>query len=58
MFETNEFKKIVRIKEKKLNWLKENRNRNDGQSIAAFLDEILNERIKPNLFTKQKGKQH
>ncbi len=57
MFETNEYKDKIRIKKKKLDWLKENRDKSIGQSAAAFLDEILNERIKPNLFTK-KGKQH
>lgn len=53
MYETNDYKEKIRIKKKKLDWLRENRNKTENQSIAAFLDEILEEKIKPNLFNRK-----
>lgn len=38
----SKFNKIIRIKEKKLNWLKQNKPK-DIKSIAKFLDIIINE---------------
>lgn len=55
MYELNDYKQKIRIKKKKLDWLKENRNKAENQSIAAFLDEILDEKIKPNLFNRKKN---
>lgn len=54
MFETNLYKDKVRIKKQKLDWLKENRDKGKNQSVAAFLDQILEDYIKPNLFKQKK----
>jgi hypothetical protein len=52
MFEQNEYTEKIRIKPKRLKWIKDHKGK---KTAAAFLDEILDEYIKPNLF-KKRGK--
>lgn len=50
-FEENEYTQRIRIKPSRLDWIKEYKGQ---KSAAAFLDEILDDYIKPNLFNKKK----
>lgn len=50
-FEENEYTARIRIKPFRLTWLKQYKG---VKSAAAFLDEILDDYIKPNLFNKKK----
>jgi hypothetical protein len=52
-FEKNDYTDKIRIKPEKLDWLRKNKG---TKTQAAFLDEILENYIKPDLF--KKSKQH
>lgn len=48
-----EFTERIRISPAMLKWVKQNKG---DKTAAAFLDEVIKEFIKPNLFNKKKGK--
>ena len=50
LFNSNPYDKTIRIKSAKLKKLKEHKTK----SAAAFLDEIIDEYFKPNLFKRKK----
>ena len=51
-FEGNEYTAKIRIKPKRLIQIKEKKPKD--KTAAAFLDEIIDEHFKPNLFKKNK----
>lgn len=50
-YDDNKYKSRIRITPKDLDWIKKNKEK---KSAAAFLEEIIEEFRKPNLFKRKK----